>query len=208
MVENFTIDSAIKYIASFHAMAPLVALGLFFAQAILPLFPYMILAGAAGMIFGFWGGFALSWLGALLGACAAFWVSRALGKDWFVSRINKRYHFDLEAIDPKYGFWGIVIARIFPVVPTPIINVAAGVGGISFRVFVASSALGKLPTAIVYTGVGYHLYKTGNITETLLLVAIILGISFLGISHFRSRLLVKRSSSPPGEEEAESEENK
>lgn len=208
-MEKTTVEATMRYISNFHGLAPLVTFGLFFIQAVLPLFPYMILAGAAGMLFGFWKGFLLAWLGALLGACVAFWISRALGKEWFVTRINERYRLDLEAIHPKYGFWGIVIARIFPVVPTPLINVAAGVGGVSFWTFLTSSALGKLPTAIVYTGMGYHLYRTGDINQTLMMLALILIISYLGISHFRSRIShtrpakANRSEPDPGFEDRE-----
>ncbi|NLU49491.1 MAG: TVP38/TMEM64 family protein [Syntrophomonadaceae bacterium] len=192
MVDSVTIDATVNYIRNYHALAPLVTFGLFFLQAVLPVFPYMILAGAAGMLFGFWEGFLLSWLGALLGACVAFQIARALGKDWFVARINERYQLDLEAVDPKYGFWGIVIARVFPVVPTPLINVAAGVGGVSFWVFTASSALGKLPTALIYTGIGYNLYRTHDIKQTLVLIALVLLISYVGISHFRGRISTLR----------------
>ena len=63
MLEKATVETAIKYITSFQALAPLVTLGLFFIQAVLPVFPYMILAGAAGMVFGFWKGFVLAWVG-------------------------------------------------------------------------------------------------------------------------------------------------
>jgi len=182
-----TLEATVRYISSFNGLAPAVAFGLFFIQAVIPLFPYMILAGAAGMIFGFWEGFLLSWSGALLGACAAFWISRALGKDWFVRRVNERCRLNLEAADPRYGFWGIVIARVFPVVPTPLINVGAGVGGVPFWVFTAASAVGKIPTAIVYTGLGYHLYKTRDLAETVLLLAIILIISYIGINYYRAR---------------------
>lgn len=187
MVEKTSIEATMNYISKYRELAPLLTFGLFFVQAVLPVFPYMILAGAAGAIFGFWKGFLLSWLGALLGACVAFAISRRLGKEWFLARINERYQLDLESIDPKYGFWGIVIARIFPVVPTPLINVAAGIGGVSFWIFTVASAIGKLPTAIVYTGVGYHLYKTGDVLQTVVLLALLLIASYLGINHFRRK---------------------
>ena len=205
MLEKATVETAIKYITSFQALAPLVTLGLFFIQAVLPVFPYMILAGAAGMVFGFWKGFVLAWVGALAGACSAFWVSRWLGKEWFVGRINERYHLDLESVDPRYGFWMILIARIFPVVPTPFINVAAGVGGVRFSVFALSSALGKIPTAVIYTAIGYNLYRTRDLTQALVLIGFILIVSYFGINHFRHRFSICGPSLSP-EEPIEPEE--
>ncbi len=167
-MESLSVSEATKYISSYHGLGPLVAFGLFFIQAVFPVFPYFILAGAAGMLFGFLEGFLLAWLGALSGACAAFVVARYLGYDYFSRKVSQRYQVELRHINPHYGFWGIILARIIPIVPTPLINVAAGVGGVSFRVFTLASAIGKLPTALIYTGLGYHFCRKGDLATAML----------------------------------------
>ncbi|NSW83419.1 MAG: TVP38/TMEM64 family protein [Syntrophothermus sp.] len=185
MIESFSMAEVTKYINNFHALAPGVAFGLFFIQAVFPVFPYVILAGAAGMLFGFWEGFLLAWLGALSGACAAFVMARHLGYDWFSRKMSERYRLDLESINPHYGFWSIVLARIIPVVPTPLINVAAGVGGVSFRIFTLASAIGKLPTALIYTGLGYHFYRTHDLVSTITGLVLVLAAGYLVVAYLR-----------------------
>ncbi|MCR4401053.1 MAG: TVP38/TMEM64 family protein, partial [Syntrophomonadaceae bacterium] len=171
MGETVSLAEVLAWIRQWGALAPAVAFVLFAVQAMLPLFPYLLLAAAAGTAFGFPGGFLLAWLGALTGASMAYLACRWVGRDWLVGYVRGRFEVDLEAVDPRYGFWGILAARLFPVVPTPVINAAAGAGGVPFRVFLLSSAVGKLPTALIYSGIGYHLSLTGNLARTLVLLA-------------------------------------
>lgn len=179
---DFTsINAAVDYLRGFGIIAPLVAFILFFIQAALPVFPYVILAGAAGMIFGFWEGFFLSWAGALAGACFAFYVVRLTGWDWLHERLTRWFKYDLREVTPFLGFWGIVIARIFPVVPTPLINFVGGISGISAWIFILASAIGKIPTAFLYTGLGNHMITSEDIYTTLALLVAIFVIGYAGM---------------------------
>ena len=165
---------------------------LFFLQATAPVIPYIILAGAAGMVFGNFFGFLLAWLGALSGACFVYWLSRTIGQDFFIKLIKKKYSFDLSGIDSKRAFLILFICRIFPVVPTTIINIGSGVSGISFRVFGLSSALGKIPWAIIYVTLGDYFMTSKDFTTTLTIISAILFISFLGINYFRRHINLKK----------------
>lgn len=166
------IHSVIEYINGFGIFAPLVAFILFMIQAILPGFPYIILAAAGGILFGFKLGFFLSWLGALTGACLAYWMCRILGYSQFLQRLYTRMGYDVGQLNTSMAFWTIVIARIIPVIPTPIINAAAALGGVSFPNFFASSAIGKIPSAVLYTGLGLALFNVKDIDTALLIIGI------------------------------------
>jgi len=188
---DFTsIDSTVLYLKSFGIYGPLVAFILFFIQAVAPIIPYVIFAGAAGMIYGNFIGFLLAWLGAVAGAWFLYWLSKRMGSNLFISKIQKRYDFDIQSIDDKYIFWVLLICRIFPVVPTPIINIGSGLGGVSPQIFISSSAIGKIPWAIIYVALGNYLMESRNISNTLTIIGIILIASFAGICYFR-RLLPK-----------------
>lgn len=182
-----TVQDTVTYLRSFGLLAPLVAFGLFFIQAVFPVFPYFIMAGAAGIIFGFWNGFLLAWVGALAGACFAFGVVRLTNWEWLHKWLQNVMKRDSIAVNPLLGFWGIVMARIFPVVPTPLINVVAGISGISFLVFFSASAIGKIPVAIIYTGLGNHLITSGDIKSTAAVLILVMAATLLGVWFLKKR---------------------
>lgn len=192
MVHFNDMETAISFLKSWGSLGPMVAFGLFFVQAVIPIFPYLILAGAAGMVFGTGWGFLLAWQAALWGAVLVFQLSKLWGKDWFLGRMYERHEITLDQVDNRVWFVSILIARIFPVVPTLAINVGSGLAGVPFWTFTLSSALGKIPTALIYSALGSHLYKTGNITQTLIIVGFILIISFWGIRRYENKLRVFR----------------
>lgn len=171
--------SLITHMDQFGNFAPLVAFSLFTMQAMLPVFPYVILAAAAGILFGFKLGFLLAWLGALTGACLAFWMCRLLGNTPFVQRYYILMGYDASSLNGTMAFWTIVITRILPVVPTPLINVAAALGGVSFPNFFASSALGKIPTALLYTGLGLALFNAKDVKSALMITGLTLLVLLL-----------------------------
>jgi uncharacterized membrane protein YdjX (TVP38/TMEM64 family) len=106
--------------------------------------------------------------------------------------MQKKYEFDMRSINQKNIFWVLFISRIFPIVPTPIINVGAGLGGVSFRIFSLSSALGKLPWAIIYVLLGDYLLKSRNLINTLLILTVIIILSIAGLNYFRRRIPLRR----------------
>jgi uncharacterized membrane protein YdjX (TVP38/TMEM64 family) len=179
-VSNLSVSMVINYIRAFGILAPLVAFVLFMVQAALPVFPYIVLAAAGGLLFGFKLGFLLSWLGALAGACLAYWICKLLGGEWAARKIKERWGYDVKRVNGEMAFWTIVLARVVPVVPTPIINVAAALGGVPFWNFFFSSAIGKIPSAVLYTGLGICLFQTRDIKLTLSIIAAILALVAVG----------------------------
>ena len=66
-----------EYLRSFGtATAVLVTLALFVVMTFTIVFPFMILSGAAGIVFGLYWGILLSWLGEVLGAVVMFVFAR------------------------------------------------------------------------------------------------------------------------------------
>lgn len=189
-----SIESAVVYLHSFGVYGPLVAFILFFIQAVAPIIPYIIIAAAAGMIFGNFPGFLLAYLGALGGACFVYWLTKLLGGNLLVNKIRDKYEFDLTNVNKKHIFWVLLISRIFPLVPTPIINVGSGLGGVSFGIFFMSSALGKLPWAIIYVVLGNYLLKSKDIINTLMIICLLLIVSVVGIYCYRDKIPIHKKS--------------
>ncbi|HZJ84805.1 MAG TPA: VTT domain-containing protein [Syntrophomonadaceae bacterium] len=72
------------------------------------------------------------------------------------------------------------MARIIPIVPTPLINIVAALSRVRFSTFFFSSAIGKIPTAVLYTGLGIFLFNSSDIKLTLFIISIILILAILG----------------------------
>ncbi|MGE5415595.1 MAG: TVP38/TMEM64 family protein [Acidobacteriota bacterium] len=182
-----SVQAACDYIRQFGVIAPLVAFVLFFVQAVLPVFPYFILATSAGILFGFWMGFGIAWSGALSGACFAFFLVRITGWEWLHRHLYHRYNFDVSQVSPGFGFMAILLARIFPVIPTPLINVVSAISGISFWTFLFASAIGKIPTALLFTGLGQRLNISHNVNEALFIIGGVFLFGYIGVRIVQKR---------------------
>ncbi|MGE5389998.1 MAG: TVP38/TMEM64 family protein [Deltaproteobacteria bacterium] len=183
-----SIQSTVNYINSFGIYGPTVTFVLFVIQAIAPIVPYVIIAGAAGMIYGYFTGFFLAWSGALVGACILYWLSKSVARDFFIDHLKDKYDFDLKSVDEAHVFWILFICRIFPVVPTVLINIGSGIGGVSNTTFIISSALGKLPWAIIYVALGDYFMKSHDITGTLTIIGVIFLVSIICMRLLRQRM--------------------
>lgn len=161
------VHELVQCIRGLGLIAPIIIFVLFAVQAALPIFPYIILAAAGGIIFGFELGLFLAWSGALTGACLAYWICRIIGYQRLSDYLERRWQYRIPALNPSASFWTIVAARIIPLIPTPLINLVAAVSGVPFWTFFASSAIGKIPTAVLYTGLGLALFSVKEI-ETIL----------------------------------------
>lgn len=182
----------VAYINQFGTCAPLMAFLLFVIQAMLPVFPYILMAAAGGFLFGFQQGILLSWSGALTGACLAYWICRWLGIGSFLNRYYSRFGYNMDKLNPRLAFWTIILARIIPVVPTPLINAGAAMGGVPFTTFLLSSAIGKIPSAVLYTGLGLALFQARDVKTILFIIAaglsIMLMLRYAANRWFRHRL--------------------
>ena len=170
----------VQYIRQFGLWAPVIAFVLFTLQAMFPVVPYLIIAAVAGILFGFKLGAFLAWAGALIGACLTYWLIRKLGYKSFLKWFYHSRGYDLRRLNPSIAFWTLVIARIVPVVPTPMINAGAALGGVSFSTFLCSSAIGKIPTAVLYTGLGLAVFNAHDIKSVIAILVLALVILAFG----------------------------
>ncbi|NLN88381.1 MAG: VTT domain-containing protein [Syntrophomonadaceae bacterium] len=164
----------VQYVRQFGLWAPVIAFLLFTIQAMFPVVPYVIIAAVGGILFGFKMGAFLAWVGALTGACLTYWLIKKLGYTSFLKWFYHRRGYDLRRLSPSIAFWTLVIARVIPVIPTPMINAGAALGGVSFFTFLFSSAIGKIPTAVLYTGLGLAVFNARDVKSILLILALIL----------------------------------
>lgn len=128
------------------APAALVATMVVLGSAGVPATPFII-AGAA--IFGTGEGILWNFLGILLASVAGYWLARALGRD-FIERLGGDKVKRAERFLHRRGFMPLVAVRFLPV-PFTLVNAAAAVVGVRFWRFLASTAIGLLPSVTILT---------------------------------------------------------
>ena len=116
--------------------------------------PGSILTLGAGVVFGVFFGSVYVFIGATLGAIAAFLVGRYLARDWVAQKIAGNQKF--KAIDQavgKEGFKIVLLTRLSPIFPFFLLNYAYGVTGVSLKDY-AIASVGMIPGTIMFVYIG------------------------------------------------------
>jgi len=116
--------------------------------------PGSILTLGAGVVFGVVLGAIYVFIGATLGAIAAFLVGRYLARGWISQKIEGNEKFG--AIDQavaREGFKIVLLTRLSPVFPFNLLNYAFGITGVSLKDY-ALGSIGMIPGTVMYVYIG------------------------------------------------------
>jgi uncharacterized membrane protein YdjX (TVP38/TMEM64 family) len=108
-------------------------------------FPAELVAATNGVIFGQVVGFALTWVGALIGATIGFVVARGFGQKPIVHLIGKNRMKTFAGWSNRYGAIMFLVARLLPIVPFFVLNYGAGLTKIGFGRYFVLTAIGIIP---------------------------------------------------------------
>jgi uncharacterized membrane protein YdjX (TVP38/TMEM64 family) len=125
--------------------------------------PGTLLTGLGAAIFGPYYGFVYVWIGAMLGACAAFVIGRTLGREFAASLIGNRLKKYDDAIE-KNGFATVLYLRLvyFPFTP---MNFGMGLTKVTFRDYFFGTGLGIIVGTFIFTlfiGTLKDVWASGN----------------------------------------------
>jgi len=141
--------------AQLHREAAAALFVVVYVIAAVVLVPCAILTLAAGFLFGLPLGVALTSVGSVLGAAAAFVVGRFGARDWVAQRIGSRPRFHaLVAATHTDGFMLVLLARLSPVIPYILLNYAFSVTRVRFRDYMLATWIGMLPAIVLYVYAG------------------------------------------------------
>lgn len=139
-----------EYLRGYGIWAPLASVGLMVVQAVAAPVPAVLIAFANGLAFGVVGGGLLTVAGQSLAAIVCFAIARSLGRAPVEALAGR---FGLAALDAwvaRRGGRGIFLLRLVPGVSFDVVSYAAGLTGISFRLFLAATTAGVAPQAFLY----------------------------------------------------------
>ena len=125
--------------------------------------PGTLLTGLGAAIFGAYWGFLYVWIGAMLGASAAFFIGRTLGREFAASLIGdklKKYDDGIE----RNGFATVLYLRLvyFPFTP---MNFGMGLTKVHFRDYFFGTGLGIIVGTFIFTffiGTLKEVWASGN----------------------------------------------
>jgi len=148
---------------------PLASLALLILETVIPPLPAWPVLAANALIYGIWGGIALSWLGGLLGTVVMFCLGRTLGRGALRRWVKPEHQELIDQISREKGFQILLVARLFPLTSLDILSFAAGLSAISFGRFLLATAVGLLPGVALYTFFAHDLIVARAVTGRLAL---------------------------------------
>jgi uncharacterized membrane protein YdjX (TVP38/TMEM64 family) len=133
---------------------PFVLVILFILQVFLAFIPGQALMVACGYLYGFWGGFLVSWLSLVIGGEVAFYLARRHGRPfaekWISSDVLTRW--DRNAQGQGIAFYAISL--VMPLVPNDAMCYVAGLDRITHRRFSTANLLGRGLACVITSWIG------------------------------------------------------
>ena len=168
-----------------------VVFALVYAAGVCLFIPGTLLTTLGGAIFGAFQGFLYVWVGAMLGASAAFWIGRTLGRDLAASLVGDRLKKYDEAIE-RNGFATVLYLRLvyFPFTP---MNFGMGLTRVRFRDYFFGTALGIVVGTFIFTffvGTVRDVWASGD-WSGLLSLKVLFSVALFVFSFFIPKIIRK-----------------
>jgi len=181
IIEHGDINGLAQYLRSFGSWSILITITLFVVMTFTIVFPFMILSGAAGIMYGLFWGIIISWTGEVVGAIFMFAFARYFFRNLIASWIQKsNYLKQVDDYSAKNGFKALLIARLLPLAPSGIITAVAAISKMSVKDFLLATVIGKLPPVIIKVLLGHDLVFAGHMIRLITVVALVVAI-YLGL---------------------------
>jgi uncharacterized membrane protein YdjX (TVP38/TMEM64 family) len=188
--EYLTVDALGSFLKSLGLWAP-VAFMIIYAAGVCFFIPGTLLTGLGAAIFGPYKGFVYVWFGAMVGASAAFFIGRTLGREFASSLIGDRLKIYDDAIE-RNGFATVLYLRLvyFPFTP---MNFGMGLTKVRFNDYVLGTGLGIIVGTFIFTffvGTLKEVWASGNWGE-LLSFKVFFSIGLFVFSFFIPKIIKK-----------------
>lgn len=155
-------EQVIALLHTYPSIAFLISIAINIVINILGVVPSVFLTAANLVVFGFWKGTFVSFVGEAVGAIVSFLLYRKGFRKlsetkWFSYPKVKRL---LEAKGVE-AFSLVLSLRLLPFVPSGLVTFVAAIGHTSLLIFIIASSLGKLPALLLEA---YSVYQVMNWT--------------------------------------------
>lgn len=131
-----SLESSLKENLGYTLMISLVAM---IAQNTLTFIPIILLITINITVFGVFYGALWSWITSIVAAMVVFLGARYFFQDW----VHKKVNIKALKQQPKNGFMYVLGARVFPFLPSSLINIISALSPIRFKHFIIATAIGN-----------------------------------------------------------------
>ncbi|WP_078544097.1 TVP38/TMEM64 family protein [Litchfieldia alkalitelluris] len=178
-------DYVVDLFHSYEEVAVLISILLNIIISIFGVIPSFFLTAANIIVFGFWEGMFLAFIGETLGAIIAFWVYRKGFKNIVQQKNSNKLLTKLLLVKGRDAFFLVIFLRFLPFVPSGLVTFTAAVGAVSGWIFVIASSIGKMPALFIE---GYSVYHVTNWTtegKWILSIIAVVGLVLLVVKYRR-----------------------
>src|SRR5262245_1673816 len=130
-----------------------ISISLMVAQAIIAPLPMNVVTITNALVFGPLLGSVLSWFSAVLGASLCFLLSKTFGRP-FAQKVVGRSMEKAEGFFRTYGLHAMFLVRIMPLIPFDAVSYGAPLVGVPFSRFLVATAIGIIPSMLIYSYLG------------------------------------------------------
>jgi len=104
----------------------------------------------SGVLFGFWGGWIIAFIGGCLGAILPFWLSKKYMNEWIDKKMRGKPTLRaLKKAVSKDGLRCVFLTRVSLVIPYPVLNYGFGLTDVTWRDYLLGS-IGMIVPAALY----------------------------------------------------------
>jgi uncharacterized membrane protein YdjX (TVP38/TMEM64 family) len=129
--------------------------------SLVPIIPFTLFAGMMGAKYGIWIGSMINWFGSVGAAVIFFFLARYFFINEFTQYISRYKGFKkLNSIINENTFITVLFSRLIFIVPPPVINIYSGLSSISFKTYFFATAIGQVPSMMVYAYLGNQLFTS------------------------------------------------
>lgn len=189
MPASLSPDALSVWLQSQGSVGPLLLILLMMIAVVVGPIPTLPVSATAGLAFGVLAGTAIAAIGALIGALAAFWIARFLGRETICEHFPDN---PVLARDGSQRFLTVVIllTRLIPVFSFALISYAAGVTAIHAWRFALATLIGMLPMTVVFAGLGntFALHPVWTVIAGLAILAVMVWLPWSIRRHPHSKL--------------------
>ena len=170
----------VDYIENNFYKASLLYIAMYILVVVLSLPGAWLLTLTGGYVFGWQIGSFITVIGATIGACIIFVITKSLLGNYFKNKIDNKQGIHNNAI--SY----LLFMRLMPIFPFVFVNIAPAIIGIRLNIFFLTTFFGIVPGTIVYSLIGAgasEAFMQGNIMQLdgYMSFEIIIGLSGLSL---------------------------